>query len=122
MTDKRRRDPGPKRRAFWALTDFFVPKAGDKGQLEPEDVRAASIRVERVSATGKTVWVRFTGKPPADLTLPRGQAAEYPYWYSPEARRYLALSEAVSQLTGSSRAYLANGTISDSPPGRLRFR
>lgn len=87
---KRRSGPTERQRVLWALTGFIVPAVGAVGRWPGEAGGWPSIpvRVTRVSATGKTVWVRFLGKLPVQLL--RSQKAEYAYSYWPQERRYLS--------------------------------
>ena len=82
------RGPSEAQRAFWALSGVRVPAVGAKGWWmgqrgsPPRWVRA-QVQVVRVSASGKTVWVRFVGTLPRGFLerLLHGRNAEYVYRY-----------------------------------------
>jgi hypothetical protein len=81
------RGPSEQQRVLWALTGFMVPVEGAVGRWEGMRVQRdewmhVTVRVTRVSATGKTIWVRFPKQMPLGFgALPDGPEAEYAYWY-----------------------------------------
>lgn len=84
MTGKRRSGPSERQRALWALAGFYFPAECDEGTvMDDVDGPVANFRATRVSATGRTVWVRFVGKLSRDFRreLTLGQKAEYGYRY-----------------------------------------
>lgn len=73
MTAKRR-CPSERKRALWALQGFYVPAVGTEGAwkgLDGDEWISLRVRVARVSATGKTLWVRFLEKPAPRETRPQ---------------------------------------------------
>jgi hypothetical protein len=96
VTEKRS-GPSERQRALWALTGFFVLAVGGVGTLVDDvDGSVAGFIVTRVSATGKTMWVRFVGDLSRDFRrgLTLGQKAEYGYRYDAGWRAHCSFGAA----------------------------
>jgi len=106
------RGPSEQQRVLWALTGFMVPVEGAVGRWEGMRVQRdewmhVTVRVTRVSATGKTIWVRFPTRMPRGFgALPNGPEAEYAYWYD---------------KLDDDGTYRSNGDRDCGPYGEVRF-